>query len=86
MTEPVITSKTKAIIRRALERSWSEETSVCFNPNIAPLSYGQCAQTAIVVFETYGGEILTTSVGKRDGGPIRFPEGTILEIRYYIPL
>lgn len=46
-------------VRRALERSWSNKTSLCFNAN-APLSYGQCAPTAIVVFETFGGEILKT--------------------------
>lgn len=50
-------------IRRALERSWSEKTSVCFSPDAAP-SYGQCAPTAIVIWETFGGEILKT-----DGWP-----------------
>ena len=54
-------------VRSALEKSWSARTSVCFNPEIAPVSYGQCAQTAIVVFEHYGGEILRTVVDKIDG-------------------
>jgi hypothetical protein len=71
MTEPKLTPHTKAMIRWALERSWSEETSVCFNPEIAPLSYGQCAQTDIVLFETYGGQILRTAVEKLDGTSIR---------------
>jgi hypothetical protein len=35
------------------------------------LSYGQCAQTAIVVCETYGGKILKTTVEKLDGSSIR---------------
>ena len=47
-------------IRVALERSWSAETGVCFSPDADP-SYGQCAQTAIVVQETFGGEILLTT-------------------------
>lgn len=46
--------------RTALERSWSAETSVCFSPSAYP-SYGQCAQTAIVMQETFGGEILRTT-------------------------
>ena len=47
-------------VRRALELSWSAETSVCFSPDAFP-SYGQCAQTAIVVQERFGGEILRTT-------------------------
>lgn len=47
-------------VRQALERSWSAETSACFSPDAFP-SYGQCAQTAIVVWETFGGEILRTT-------------------------
>jgi len=53
-------------IRTALERSWSAETSICYS-EAAPASYGQCAPTAIVVWENFGGEILKT-----DGWP---PEG-----------
>ena len=47
-------------IRRALEGSWSAETSFCFSPSAAP-SYGHCAQTAIVIQEYCGGEILCTT-------------------------
>ncbi len=47
-------------VRRALERSWSAKTSFCFSEDAAP-SYGQCAQTAIVIREIFGGEILKTS-------------------------
>lgn len=50
-------------IRRALARSWFEKTSVCFSSDAAP-SYGQCAPTVIVIWETFGGEILKT-----DGWP-----------------
>lgn len=46
--------------RAALERCWSAETSVCFSPSACP-SYGQFAQTAIVIQETFGGEILRTT-------------------------
>jgi hypothetical protein len=54
-----------------LEQSWSDKTSVCFNPDIAPWSYGQCAPTAVVVFEKFGGEVLRTAVKKYDGSSIR---------------
>lgn len=47
-------------IRLALERSWSAATSVCYSPDAAP-SYGQCAQTAIVIQQHLGGEILRTT-------------------------
>ena len=47
-------------VRRALARSWSAKTSFCFSEDAAP-SYGQCAQTAIVIREIFGGEILKTS-------------------------
>jgi hypothetical protein len=47
-------------VRSALERSWSAKTSECWSPDAYP-SYGQCAQTAIVVKEIYGGEILRTT-------------------------
>lgn len=50
-------------VRRALERSWSDKTSICFSPTAAR-SYGQCAPTAIVIWEVFGGEILKT-----DGWP-----------------
>jgi hypothetical protein len=53
-------------IKIALQRSWSAKTSVCYSEN-APASYGQCAPTAIVILEKFGGEILKT-----DGWP---PEG-----------
>lgn len=47
-------------LRAALERSWSAETSVCFSPEAYP-SYGQCAQTAVVIQETLGGAIERTT-------------------------
>lgn len=47
-------------IRTALEKSWSTKTSFCYSPDAFP-SYGQCAQTAIVVQERFGGEILRTT-------------------------
>ena len=71
MTPAPLTAPTQARIRRALEQSWSNKTSVCFNPDIAPRSYGQCAPTAVVVFEMYGGEVLRTAVKKYDGSSIR---------------
>ena len=61
-------------IRCALERSWSNKTSVCYSTNALP-SYGQCAQTAIVIWENFGGEILKT-----DGWP---PNGRHFYNRIY---
>jgi hypothetical protein len=66
-----LSEDTRELVRRALERSWSAKTSVCYSPKIAPLSYGQCAPTAIVVAEAFGGEILKTQVPKKDGTSIR---------------
>ena len=53
----------KKKVRKALENCWSEKTSICYSED-APASYGQCAPTAIVVWENFGGEILKT-----DGWP-----------------
>jgi hypothetical protein len=64
------TEEVKANIRLALEQSWSAKTSLCFHQD-APLSYGQCAPTAIVLFEKFGGEILRTEVRKKNGDVIR---------------
>jgi hypothetical protein len=64
-------SQIEAAIRQVLPRCWSERTSICFNPSIAPLSYGQCAPTAVVVQENFGGEVLRTEVLRFDGHPIR---------------
>ena len=50
----------KARVRDALERSWSAETSKCYSKDAFP-SYGQCAQTAILIHELFGGEILCTT-------------------------
>lgn len=47
-------------VRTALEKSWSAETSACYSPEAFP-SYGQCAQTAILIQERFGGEILRTT-------------------------
>ena len=45
-------------IEKALLESWSSETSLNYYEQVP--SYGQCAQTAIVVKEKFGGEILKT--------------------------
>jgi hypothetical protein len=77
-----LTTETQAMIRQALEQSWSDKTSVCFNPSIAPLSYGQCAPTTIVVFEKFGDEILRTEVRRYDETPIRHFYNRIAGQRY----
>lgn len=71
MHNATLTKETQTTIRRLLDQCWSDKTSVCFNPSIAPLSYGQCAPTAIIVFERFGGEILRTDALKCDGTSIR---------------
>jgi hypothetical protein len=45
--------------RRALLLSWSATSSSIFDSEMHP-SYGQCAQTAIVIQEKFGGDILRT--------------------------
>lgn len=67
MSHP-LTPQVEELIRQALIKSWSEKTSAGFNPN-APRSYCQCAQTAIVISEHFGGEILKTPVLTVDGSP-----------------
>jgi hypothetical protein len=47
-------------VRMALEKSWSGETSFIYSRDAFP-SYGQCAQTAIIIQERFGGEILRTT-------------------------
>lgn len=71
MSSQPLSTEVEEVVRRALVRSWSGRTSVCFNPDIAPPSYGQCAPTVVVVFETFGGEILRTEAIRYDGGVIR---------------
>ena len=59
----------KSKVMRALERSWSTKTIHFFAPDAAP-SYGQCAQTAIVIWETFGGDILKTRGWPKEDGSI----------------
>ena len=77
-----LSEDTKELVRRALERSWSSKTSVCYNPKIAPLSYGQCAPTAVVIAETFGAEILRTQVPKKGGTSVRHFYNRIAGQRY----
>jgi len=49
----------KTKIRSTLEKCWSSKTCLIFTENMP--SYGQCAQTSIVINEIFGGEILKTS-------------------------
>ena len=52
-------------IKNALRESWSRDTCIIFEEQYP--YYGQCAQTAIVIFEKFGGEILKTKGWPRDG-------------------
>jgi len=71
MPSPILAPETQAAVRLALAASWSARTSVCYNPSIAPLSYGQCAPTAVVIHEHFGGEILRTELVRHDGHLVR---------------
>lgn len=46
-------------IKKALLASWSVNTSFTFSEDTPP-SYGQCAQTAIVIQDKFGGDIHKT--------------------------
>jgi hypothetical protein len=68
MTTRPLTPDVEDAVRQALLATWSERTQPAFCPETP--SYNQCAQTAIVVFERFGGEILKTKVTISDGGQI----------------
>jgi hypothetical protein len=70
MSSLALSAHVEDAIRRALANSWSERTSAGFNPGLAPRSYCQCAQTTIVVFDRFGGDILKTHVLTVDGREI----------------
>ena len=65
MTNTPLNAEVEIAIRRALQDSWSDRTQSPFDP--ANPSYNQCSQTAIVVSESFGGEILKTEVRTKDG-------------------
>lgn len=69
MTLHPLTPDVEEAVRQALLATWSERTQPAFCPD-AP-SYNQCAQTAIVIFEHFGGEILRTTVTMCDGSQIK---------------
>jgi hypothetical protein len=55
-------------IKRALLTTWSKKTQPAFNKETP--SHNQCAQTAIVICEKFGGEILKTKINTAGGYPI----------------
>jgi hypothetical protein len=77
-----LTARVEDAIRHALTNSWSERTNPVFDPVTAPRSYCQCAQTAIVVFERFGGDILRTRVLTLDGEAIEHFYNRIAGRRY----
>lgn len=52
-------------VRRALLETWSDRTQPAFRKERP--AYNQCAQTAIVLLENFGGQILKTRIRTRDG-------------------
>ena len=67
-------------IKSALRKSWSKDTCIIFEEKYP--YYGQCAQTAIIVFEKFGGEILKTKGCPRDEGNGRHFYNRINSVRY----
>jgi hypothetical protein len=78
-TEP-LSVEVEAVIARALRESWSVHTQPSFDPKNP--AYCQCAQTAIVVFEHFAGEILRTQIHTTDGEVIEHYYNRIGGIRY----
>lgn len=58
-------------LKKALQNSWSKETSYCPNEwNESNPSIGQCATTALIVNDYLGGEIVWAEVILPDGKKI----------------
>ena len=53
-------------IKESLRQSWSKDTCLIYDEEYP--YYGQCAQTAIIVQEKFGGEILKTKGWASDNG------------------
>jgi hypothetical protein len=68
MTASLLTPDVENAIRRALLATWSPQTQPSFLA-IVP-AYNQCAQTALVIFERFGGEILQTKISLHDGSEV----------------
>jgi len=67
-------------IKNALRKSWSRDTCLIFEEQYP--YYGQCAQTAIIISEKFGGEILKTKGWPRAGGNGRHFYNRIGGVRY----
>lgn len=67
-------------IKAALRKSWSSDTCLIFEKQYP--YYGQCAQTAIVIIEKFGGEILKTKGWPRDEDNGRHFYNRIKGVRY----
>lgn len=81
MTAPrPLTANEEAAIRLALLATWSERTQPAFFAAIP--SYNQCAQTAIAIFDTFGGEIRKTELKMCTGELIVHFYNCIAGIRY----
>lgn len=68
MNARALTPDEEKAICQALQATWSLQTQPAFCPRFP--SYNQCAQTAIVIYENFGGEILLTRVSLRDHSQI----------------
>jgi hypothetical protein len=67
-------------IKYALINSWSKDTCMIFDEDYP--YYGQCAQTTIIIFERFGGEILKTKGWPKNEGNGRHFYNRINGVRY----
>jgi len=68
-------------LRRSLEKCWSADTSA--NPNQwmpASPAVGQCAVTALIVQDLYGGDLLRSDVGGSSHYWNRIPSGEEIDL------
>lgn len=59
---------------------WSRETSACTTWTPAISSLGQCAVTALLIQEIFGGDLLRAIVAGESHYWNRFPDGTELDL------
>lgn len=65
MTDKTLTPEIENAIKRALTKCWSDKTGAWTSDNEKYPSANQCIQTALVIFEKFGGEILRTKISTK---------------------
>lgn len=67
-------------LRSRLEQAWCEETSASGTYDARRPSAGQCAVSALVVADRFGGELLRTTCGGESHYYNRLPDGSIVDL------